>query len=155
MVEIWCLGFSPLQIVGGKFTCGKWLLESWLCLEFISAVLAPGHFLRIAVMNSPPGFLNWRCQRWHPTPVLLPGQSHGRRSLVGCSPWGREEADATEVTWQQQRQWAPAVELKLQEMSTRGQPFLTSAPGPSSKESLEKVGFLGCELVWDCAWPNT
>ena len=32
----------------------------------------------------------WRRQ-WHPTPVLLPGKSHGRRSLVGCSPWGREE----------------------------------------------------------------
>ena len=32
--------------------------------------------------------LNWRRQ-WHPTPVLLPGKSHGQRSLVGCSPWGR------------------------------------------------------------------
>ena len=31
---------------------------------------------------------NWRRQ-WQPTPVLLPGKSHGRRSLVGCSPWGR------------------------------------------------------------------
>ena len=29
----------------------------------------------------------------HPTPVLLPGKSHGRRSLVGCSPWGHEESD--------------------------------------------------------------
>ena len=37
----------------------------------------------------------WRRQ-WHPTPVLLPGKSHGRRSLVGCSPWGREESDTTE-----------------------------------------------------------
>ena len=37
----------------------------------------------------------WRRQ-WHPTPVLLPGKSHGRRSLVGCSPWGREESDMTE-----------------------------------------------------------
>ena len=27
--------------------------------------------------------------QWHPTPVLLPGKSHGWRSLVGCSPWGR------------------------------------------------------------------
>ena len=36
----------------------------------------------------------WR-RRWHPTPVLLPGKSHGRRSLVGCSPWGREESDTT------------------------------------------------------------
>ena len=32
--------------------------------------------------------LGWRRQ-WHPTPVLLPGKSHGWRSLVGCSPWGR------------------------------------------------------------------
>ena len=37
----------------------------------------------------------WRRQ-WHPTPVLLPGKSHGWRSLVGCSPWGREESDTTE-----------------------------------------------------------
>ena len=29
-------------------------------------------------------------RRWHPTPVLLPGKSHGWRSLVGCSPWGRQ-----------------------------------------------------------------
>ena len=35
-------------------------------------------------------------RRWHPTPVLLPGESHGWRSLVGCSPWGREESDTTE-----------------------------------------------------------
>ena len=37
----------------------------------------------------------WRRQ-WHPTPVLLPGKSHGQRSLVGCSPWGRIELDMTE-----------------------------------------------------------
>ena len=37
-----------------------------------------------------------RRRRWHPTPVLLPGKSHGRRSLVGCSPWGHEESDTTE-----------------------------------------------------------
>ena len=33
--------------------------------------------------------LYWRRQ-WHPTLVLLPGKSHGRRSLAGCSPWGRQ-----------------------------------------------------------------
>ena len=37
-----------------------------------------------------------RRRRWHPTPVLLPGKSHGWRSLVGCSPWGCEESDMTE-----------------------------------------------------------
>ena len=31
-----------------------------------------------------------------PTPVLLPGKSHGQRSLVGCSPWGLKESDTTE-----------------------------------------------------------
>ena len=36
-----------------------------------------------------------RRRQWHPTPVLLPGKSHGRRSLVGCSPWGRWESDFT------------------------------------------------------------
>ena len=39
---------------------------------------------------------NPRRRQWHPTPVLLPGKSHGRRSLVGCSPWGRWESDTTE-----------------------------------------------------------
>ena len=33
---------------------------------------------------------------WHPTPVLLPGKSHGQRSLVGCSPWGHKKSDTTE-----------------------------------------------------------
>ena len=37
----------------------------------------------------------WR-RRWYPTPVLLPGKSHGRRSLVGCNLWGCEESDTTE-----------------------------------------------------------
>ena len=33
-----------------------------------------------------------------PTPVILPGESHGQRSLVGYTPWGRKELDMTEVT---------------------------------------------------------
>ena len=36
-----------------------------------------------------------RRRQWQPTPVLLPGKSHGWSSLVGCSPWGREEWDTT------------------------------------------------------------
>ena len=35
-------------------------------------------------------------RQWHLTPVLLPGKSHGRRILVGCSPWGRWGSDTTE-----------------------------------------------------------
>ena len=44
------------------------------------------------------GYNNSNSQRrqWHPTPVLFPGKSHGRRSLVGCSPWGHKKSNTTE-----------------------------------------------------------
>ena len=42
------------------------------------------------------GLIKERRKQWQPTPVLLPGKSHRQRSLVGCSPWGREESDTTE-----------------------------------------------------------
>ena len=41
------------------------------------------------------GKIPWR-RKWQPTPVFLPGESHGRRSLVGYSPWGHKESDTTE-----------------------------------------------------------
>ena len=41
------------------------------------------------------GKIPWR-RKWQSTPVLLPGKSHGQRSLVGYSPWGRKESDRTE-----------------------------------------------------------
>ena len=34
--------------------------------------------------------------KWQPSPVFLPGKSHGQRSLAGYSPWGRKESDTTE-----------------------------------------------------------
>ena len=39
--------------------------------------------------------LDLNCYQWHPTPVLSPEKSHGRGSLVGCSPWDRWESDTT------------------------------------------------------------
>ena len=54
---------------------GQWDIKSWLTLDFTFQDV-------------------WALYRaWHPTPVLLPGKSHGRRSLVGCSPWGRTVSD--------------------------------------------------------------
>ena len=41
------------------------------------------------------GKIPWR-RKWQPTPVLLPGESHGGRSMVGYSPWGHKESDTTE-----------------------------------------------------------
>ena len=44
-----------------------------------------------------PGFrkIPWR-RKWQPTPILLPGKFHGRRSLIGYSPWGCKKSDRTE-----------------------------------------------------------
>ena len=39
----------------------------------------------------------WR-RSWQPTPIFLPGESHGQRSLAGYSPWGHKESDMTEAT---------------------------------------------------------
>ena len=57
--------------------------------------------VRDSSSRSRPGVLSvshsvWQRKQWHPTPVLLPGKSHGQKSLVGCSPWGCKESDMTE-----------------------------------------------------------
>ena len=43
------------------------------------------------------GKIPWR-RAWQPTPVFLPGESHGQRSLAGYSPWGHKELDMDEAT---------------------------------------------------------
>ena len=48
-------------------------------------------------------FMHWR-RKWQHTPVFLPGESQGWRSVVGCCLWGRTESDTTEATQQQQQQ---------------------------------------------------
>ena len=42
------------------------------------------------------GYVDYWRRQWHPTLVLLPGKSHGQKSLEGCSPWGRWGSDTTE-----------------------------------------------------------
>ena len=44
------------------------------------------------------GKIPWR-RKWQPTPVFLPGKSHGQRNLTGYSPWGHKESDMTEHTY--------------------------------------------------------
>ena len=71
--------------------------------------------------------------QWHPTSVLLPGKSHGRRSLVGCSPWGLRvghdwEASLSLLTFMHwRRKWQPT-------------------PGFLPGESQGRGGLVGCRL---------
>ena len=64
------------------------ILASYLYMQF--ALSSSQVFLLAGIA------LEWWRRQWQPTPVLLPGESHGRRSLVGCSPWGLKESDTTE-----------------------------------------------------------
>ena len=57
-----------------------------------------------------------RRRHWQPTPVLLPGKSHGRRSLAGYSPRGRKESDATEplhFTLKNKKPWFKVISLTV------------------------------------------
>ena len=55
--------------------------------------------------------MHWR-RKWKPTPVFLPGESPGRRSLLGCRLWGCTESSTTEATWQKQQQQQAVVNRK-------------------------------------------
>ena len=57
-------------------------------------------------------FMHWR-RKWQPTPVFLPGESQGWRSLLGCHLWGRTETDTTEATQQQQQQHGLSIAYTL------------------------------------------
>ena len=53
--------------------------------QFVDTYLS-GHYYK----HKPPKHMStFNVLQWHPTPVLVPGKSHGWRGLVGCSPWGR------------------------------------------------------------------
>ena len=60
-----------------------------------TGLLRVGH--NLATSLSIFTFIYWR-RKWQPTPVFLPGESQGQRSLVGCRLWGHRESDMTEVT---------------------------------------------------------
>ena len=76
----------------------------------------------------------WR-RRWHPTPVLLPGKSHGWRSLVGCSPWGREESDTTE-----RLHFHFSLSCIGEEMATHSSVLAWGIPGMAEPGGLPSMG---------------
>ena len=78
-------------------------------------------------------------RQWQPTPGLLPGKPHGRRSLVGCSPWGREELDTTE------RLHFHALE---KEMATHSSVLAWRIPGTGEPGGLPSMGSHGVGPDW-------
>ena len=83
--------FSPLLKSASSFAVeGLAYGSPWLWTLDCNSLLIPNKLFFFFGRNNQQ---SWRRQ-WHPTPVLLPGKSHGWRSLVGCSPWGREESNS-------------------------------------------------------------
>ena len=82
-VYLFCLLFR-----WGVLHRALWLGDARSCIQVVS-------FVQLLTTWYSLGLVLQRRQ-WHPTPVLLPGKSHGRRSLVGCSPWGYYESGTTE-----------------------------------------------------------
>ena len=67
--------------------------------QFSSLSLCSYHILSLkAPLLSYLWTYPWR-RIWQPTPVFLPGEPRGQRSLAGYSPWNRKESDTTEVTY--------------------------------------------------------
>ena len=87
--------------------------------------------------------------KWHPTPVLLPGKSHGPRSLVCYSPWDRKELDTTEQLHftSQVVQWPRIFKLPVQETQETGVPSL-GWEDPLEKEMVIHPSILAWEIPW-------
>ena len=83
--------------------------------------------------HSLVGKISWR-RKWPPTPVFLPGKSHGRRSLVGYSPWGCKESDTTELL---HFYFIPVLE---REMATRSSILAWKIPWTKEPGRLQSMG---------------
>ena len=80
------------QIVNVKYCTGLTEVAQWLKKKKKSACQC-----RRPSFHPSVGKIPWR-RKWQPTPVFLPGCSHGQSSLAGYSPWGCKESDTTEHT---------------------------------------------------------
>ena len=78
-------------------------------------------------------FMHWR-RKWQLTSVFLPGESQGRRSLVGCRLWGLTESDTTDMTQQQQQQHYPELDNRMVHNSRK----ILITELPSSVKKLKK-----------------
>ena len=88
-IVLWQFGFFFSLRVWGKFTFCHWLLESWLCLQFISAVSAAGPFLRVSVCVLSPSVMSDPLTLWniaHQAPLSMGFSRQEYWNRLPCSP---------------------------------------------------------------------
>ena len=98
--------------------------------------------------------LLWR-RKWQPTPVFLPAESQGQRSLVGCCLWGSTESDRTEVTQQQQLMLLTLLNCGVGEDSWESKGLFKEIKPVSPKENQPWIfiGRTGAEAESPILWP--
>ena len=84
------LGRPEDRMKGTAFLKSKPQIQSSLVAQTVKNLPAMQETFNPWVEKIP-----WR-KKWQPTPVFLPGKSHGQRSLAGCSPWSHKELGTTE-----------------------------------------------------------
>ena len=92
---------SSLHQVAGSFTFSISPSNEYSGLisfrmDWLDLLALQGTLKSLLQHHSSKASTLWCSSQWHPTPVLLPGKSHGWRSLEGCSPWGHWGSDTTE-----------------------------------------------------------
>ena len=128
----WSLCYPPSSVFLLTFLCRKdgsmySLFSFW----------PPSFLLRLSSFKAYPLYLS----ALSPAPVLLPGKSHGRRSLVGCSPWGRKELDTTE------RLHFHFLALE-KEMATHSSVLAWRIPGTGEPGGLPSMGLHRVRYDW-------
>ena len=140
---------------------GIWWGRLWDTILFSSLV---AQRLSVCLECWRPGFdpwvrkIPWR-RKWQPTPVLLPGESHGGRSLVGYSPWGRLLSMGSQRAGQD---WATSLSLFEKAASSTTNWWATRIPKRGSnffpekgKDSLETSVLFPFVLLIKCISPGT
>ena len=116
----------------GEGQCAEGSKCSWLLSSLLPFLTAWTSCHRPWIDSLHNYFLaHFRRRQWHPSPVLLPGKSHGQRSLVGCSAWGRQELDTTE-----QLHFHPLEK----EMATHSSVLAWRIPGTEEPGGLPSMG---------------
>ena len=113
------------SVFWGERQTNTWLPYLKYCLRF------PGKHCSILKGGGELG----QRRQWQPTPVLLPGESHGWRSLVGYSPWGCEESDMIE-----RLHFHFSLSWLEKEMATHSSILVWRIPGTEEPVGLPSIG---------------
>ena len=110
-------------------------------------------WLSVCLQCGRPGFdpwvgkIPWR-RKWQSTPGLLPGKSHGQRSLVGYSPWGRKELDTTErLHFTSKEEVMYLQSIQIQKITQKDATFIKQFGKRTPEEWGNKKARRGCTFL--------